>query len=78
MRQPVQRRSRRIQDEKKIKEQQELKREYLRTLEEMTWTEFESSLSEIGVKPGTPQYEEFRMTWRQYQQQRLSEKRSER
>ena len=61
-------------DQDKIRERQELKSAMREALRNMSWRDFEKALSELGVQPGTPEHAQYQLIWRQYQQQRLSEK----
>ncbi len=61
-------------DEGKKREARLLDRDHREWLAQASWEEIEWKISEIGLQPGTPGYEEIRMLWKQVQQD-LSKKR---
>lgn len=56
-----------IDDEKK-REAQRLEQSNREWLAWASWEEIEQKISEIGLQPGTPEYEEIRLLWRRVQQ----------
>ena len=55
-------------DGEKRREAQQLKRAHMEWLAWASWEEIEGKITEIGLLPGSPEYVEIRLLWKQVQQ----------
>jgi len=63
---------RRPPDEEKVRERRQLKQDWRSILASMKFSE---AIGVLGLQSGSPEYQEFLMIWREYQQSRLKRKR---
>lgn len=54
-------------DEDKLRETAELQQDHREWLATATWEDIEAKISEVGLLPGNPEYEEIRSLWKSVQ-----------